>query len=100
MAIVPVAQGVLAGAIAAGLEGMYAANNLIQAYQNNREVIQNVVQQAQEISEYIPRPPAGKRLRIQTPPKRVRKSSRWQTGTHGLSHDQGWERGKRLRKAL
>lgn len=68
MAIVPAVGGGLVGVVAGALNGIYQANNILQVYQDNRDAINQAVEVAQEIAEYIPRPPAGQRLR--TPPKK------------------------------
>lgn len=72
MAIVPAVAGGLGGVVVGALNGIYQANNILQVYQDNREAINQAVEVAQELAEYIPRPPAGKRLRIHTPPRRPR----------------------------
>jgi len=77
MSIIPYVAGGLGGVVAGAVNEIYQANNILQTYQNNREAINQAVEVAQEIAEYIPRPPPGKRLRVQTPPKRRPTGTKW-----------------------
>jgi len=99
MAIVPAVAGGLVGTLAAGLNGIYQANQLLNAAYENRDQLVEVRDRVRHIYENLPRPPPGKRLRGEQPASTQPATQvQWQAiGSGGLSRDRAKRRRYRRR---